>query len=223
MSASSKGRAGETLISKALRSIESPSFLLDDVTFIDAKNGMSHQIDHILIHPHGVFVFESKNYSGTITVNENGRWTQTYRRVTRPIFNPLYQNKTHARMVNKLLEKHYEVIPVVVYVQNNAPYVADDNVINREDIALFVDSYPYQSLITPPQMQAICEVLKSNNAKTSKKEHVENIAYLKQYRKSSQQEMAYAMEQGHCPWCEEKIIIEGESYRCSHCNFHFHL
>ena len=60
------------------------------------------------------------------------------------ISNPLKQNKSHAIVVQKLLKKKYEVIPVVVFVKNNAPYMGDENVINLKDLLLFIDSYPYE-------------------------------------------------------------------------------
>ena len=60
MSKQSRGDKGESLVRKSLSKIKEYHKVLNDVTFINQKSEMTHQIDHILIHPHGVFVIETK-------------------------------------------------------------------------------------------------------------------------------------------------------------------
>lgn len=67
------------------------------------------ELDLIMLHPTGVYVFESKNYSGWIFGNENQRmWTQTLptkdktkRKYT--FFNPMMQNALHIKWLSAYL------------------------------------------------------------------------------------------------------------------------
>ena len=224
MSTNTRGQKGESLVKKSLSKIKEYHRILNDITFVNEKSEMTHQIDHILIHPHGVFVIETKNYYGTIISNTGEPfWIKDIKGEKTRISNPLKQNKSHAVMVNRILEKKYEVIPVVVFVKNNAPYIGDENVINLKDLRLFIDSYPYKELLEKEQIDIIYKTLKSNKSDVSKKEHIQNIEYLKQIREEIKSEIAYAIESGSCPRCDHKMINKGFEYHCSNCDFKFKL
>lgn len=73
---------------------------------IVSNNGNTTQIDHIVINPRGVFVIETKNYSGEIYGSENQReWTQVlaYGNVKNKLYNPLKQNATHVYNVKRIV------------------------------------------------------------------------------------------------------------------------
>lgn len=79
------------------------------------------QIDHILVSRFGVFVIETKDYSGWLFANaSDAYWTQVlYRRKVR-FQNPLFQNSRHVRAVQGLLDfLSPEVVkPIVVFTGN---------------------------------------------------------------------------------------------------------
>ena len=223
MSKLSRGKKGEASVSKTLKAVSKKHYVLEDVTFLDDKNEMSHQVDHILIHPYGIFVIETKNYYGTIEVDADGAWWKTIRGQKTRISNPLHQNKGHARLLRKILEARFDIIPVVVYAQNNAPYLPDENVINLEDLLLFIDSYPFSRELNEQETNSVKHSLEARISDVSAKEHVENIGILKAYRKEKEAEMAYAIERGICPRCGHKMSHEGYQYRCTNCDFKFSL
>ena len=224
MSKVSRGNKGEKQIKDVLSKIKEYHKVLNDITFTNSKTEMSHQIDHILIHPHGVFVIETKNYYGNIiSETHDSFWLKEIRGEYTRINNPLKQNKSHAIVVARILNKKYEVIPVVVFVKNNAPYIGDENVINKKDLLLFVESYPYEKELDKSDIDTIYKTLKENKSSISKKEHLENISYLKQINQEIKNEIAYAIESGICPRCDAKIIQEGLKYHCSKCDFKFKL
>lgn len=68
--------------------------------------GKTSEIDVLLIHEKGIFVFESKNYSGWIFGSlEQQQWTQMLNRQTKNRFyNPVKQNATHINALSKYLE-----------------------------------------------------------------------------------------------------------------------
>ncbi len=76
-----------------------------DGHFIVLKNvyvpikGKTTEIDLLMIHEKGIFVFESKNYSGWIFGNaEQLNWTQSLRGGQKnQFYNPIRQNRTHIK------------------------------------------------------------------------------------------------------------------------------
>lgn len=65
-----RGEKGEKKAAGVLERISEPRYVLHDVTLRNLISELTHQLDHILIHPHGLFVIETKNYSGTIIMDE---------------------------------------------------------------------------------------------------------------------------------------------------------
>ena len=223
MSKISRGNKGEKKVKDILKKIKDYHKVLNDITFVVGKTEMSHQIDHILIHPHGVFVIETKNYYGEIICDTyDSFWIKVVKGNKEKIANPLKQNKSHMIVVKKLLKNKYDIIPVVVFVKNNAPYI-DDNAINMKDLLLFIDSYPYQKELDKNEINDIYKTLKSLSSDLSKKEHLENIGYLKEIKKEFRLEMEYAIENQICPRCDSEMIVNGFEYKCSKCDFKFKL
>lgn len=124
-------------------------------------------------------------------------------------------------MVKKYVPKDIEVIPVVIFVKNNAPYVGDENVINLKDLILFIKSYPYQKELTKEEIDLVSKSLKSNSSKVSKSTHLENIGYLKQIRYENQLEISEALESRICPRCGGHIINSNDEFHCDKCDFRF--
>ena len=224
MSKRTRGEKGEQLVSSLLETIKEYKYIHNDVTILNKKSEMTHQIDHILIHPHGIFIIETKNYYGKISVpKDEPFWIKEVNGEKIQIANPLKQNKSHAITVWRLLKGKYNVIPVVVFVQNNAPYLGNENVINLDDLLLFIESYPYQHKYQKKTIDEINKIISRKVSKVTKEEHLENISYLKQIKKEIKNEIAYAVENNICPRCGSKMLSKGYSYCCSKCNFNFKL
>lgn len=112
---------GESSVRKVIvENFESPNYhLLNNIT-IPIQDGTT-QIDHILISTKGVFVVETKNYSGWIFGNEQSRqWTQVIYRVKSRFQNPIHQNYKHLKAIQDLLEflPKEQIHSVVVFAGN---------------------------------------------------------------------------------------------------------
>ena len=224
MSKISRGQKGEEQVIKVLSDVKEYHHLLNNITLMNYESGMSHQLDHILIHPHGIFVIETKNYFGDISYNpSNKKWTAIVKGNSKYIGDPLLQNKSHAVTLYKALKGRYKIIPVVVFAKNNAPYMDDENIINIDDLLLFIDSYPYEHKMTDKSIDKIKEQIEAVSVDMSINEHVENISYLKQIKKELYLEKEYAIEKGICPRCNSKMLTKGYTYICSKCDFKFKL
>ena len=223
MSKVSRGEKGEEKVILELNKIKEYHHLLNNITLVDKTSSMSHQIDHILIHPHGIFVIETKNYYGEIICDNNKQWFKIINGVKTRISNPLLQNKSHQISLYRSLKGEYQSIPVVVFVENNAPYLPDDNCINLKDLLLFISSYPYEHKYTKPTIDKIEKLIEKKNKDIELSEHVQNIKILKQVKKEQEADIAFAIENGKCPWCDSPIIKRGNAFKCSKCKFEFKL
>lgn len=219
-----KGNKGEEQVIYTLAKIKEHHAVMNNFTYLDPRSEISHQIDHILIHPHGVFVIETKNYFGKISSDtDDVFWIKEIKGKKTIISNPTFQNKSHVSLINKLLDKKYDVISVIVYARNNAPYVEDYNVINLSDLLLLIDSYPYKKILTNEEVDKIEEKLASLQCKVSKKEHLKSIKKVKERKKSIQADMRMAIEQRKCPKCGGTIVVNGNTFSCTRCKYKFTL
>lgn len=177
---SEKGRIGEELVIECLKNVKRYHYVINNVTFLNYKSKMTHQIDHILIHPYGIFIIETKNYRGEISIdNKTGFWyLKNNKRIVR-ISNPVSQNKSHMYMLYRVLQGNYKVIPVVVFVKNNAPKTNFKNVINLNDLFLFIYSYKTENIYSDNEIDKIKILIDKYKVDVTNEEHISKINKLK--------------------------------------------
>jgi hypothetical protein len=93
------GRAGERRVSRALRAAGLPH--LDDLVF--THNGVTVQIDHLILTPDRIIVVETKHWAGIIEAAAGApAWTVRPRPSSRPERrqNPLRQNAWHCEALS---------------------------------------------------------------------------------------------------------------------------
>ncbi len=91
-----QGMMGEEKVAQVLNSLPSQVWLVaHDVPF------SGFNVDHLVFSPYGIFVIETKNWAGRVTVKGN----QLLVNGRRPIKDPIRQAKTTAIQVAKELEK----------------------------------------------------------------------------------------------------------------------
>ena len=96
---------GEALVASALqRHFKTQDYhLLNHITL--RHRGGTTQIDHILVSRFGVFVIETKSYTGWIFANaEHPTWTQVTFNDKFKFQNPIHQNYLHVKVVQELLD-----------------------------------------------------------------------------------------------------------------------
>ena len=105
-----KGLYGEFLTYKNLRPFEKQGARFLFNCYIPRENGRTTEIDVVMIWHSGLYIFESKNYSGWIFGNQYRKvWTQCLPRGKGRsankirFFNPIMQNKLHIRCLKELL------------------------------------------------------------------------------------------------------------------------
>lgn len=224
MSKQSRGDKGEQKVISVLNEQKEYAKVINNLT-LDGQSGMTHQIDHIYICDRGVFVIESKSYYGKINVNLNDSiWIKEVKNKRERMPNPITQNKSHVRIVKRTLNKDYPIVSVVVFTLNNAPYFPNENVINLDDLSLFLQEYPLPKVLNKQEIDNIESVLLKHESYTNMDDHLNNIKAIKKQRIESHKEIAYALENRKCPRCQSPIIEKKNNlFSCTKCDFYFHL
>ena len=168
-----KGKLGEYLTYKNLRSAEKngAKFLFN--IYIPKGEEETTEIDVLMIHAKGLFVFESKNYSGWIFGSEHQKnWYQTLpqgkgRSRKESFYNPIMQNRTHIKHLKALVGEDIPTYSVITFSERctlkKIEVKSDDVcVINRDkvyDTVVAVCAQRSSAVLSNEQISEIYEKL----------------------------------------------------------------
>lgn len=117
-----RGEMGERTVIKALgNDVEGRHYLINDLIIADGDQ--TSQLDHVYINENGIWVIETKNYSGMIYGKEqNESWKQVlaYGHEKHSFYNPVKQNNTHIYRLGKLLNPPIKLHGIVVFASLDA-------------------------------------------------------------------------------------------------------
>ena len=108
-----KGAYGEYQIYQNLASYERDGARFLFNCYLPWRSGETTEIDALMIHHSGIYVFESKNYGGTISGRPvDDSWIQTLpgkrnSKIQNSFFNPILQNRSHINCLKQLLPKEF--------------------------------------------------------------------------------------------------------------------
>jgi hypothetical protein len=181
-----KGLTGEYLICKYLSSLEGKKrFLIN--CYIPKDNNTTTEIDIILLHSSGIYVFESKNYSGWIFGSESQQqWTQTFQsRKKERFYNPIMQNNTHIKWLMRLLpEFDISVFHSVIVFSERCELKKIDvtsnrhSVIKRNYLLRTVNETAKQQMLTDDNIEKVYQKLIpfTQVSEQVKQAHIESIS-----------------------------------------------
>lgn len=185
------GKNGEYLTYKELKAYEDDGgrFLFN--CYLPKADGTTTEIDVMLIHSTGIFVIESKNYSGWIFGSEKSKtWTQTLRRGNGRIqkehfYNPIMQNNTHVKWLKKIIGNNVPIYSVIAFskrcsLKDITVESPDIKVINRPYIHAAVKQMGNHSIqaLSKMDIERIHEMLYPYTQTTEyeKLKHIANIS-----------------------------------------------
>lgn len=159
-----KGRIGE----RAVRSVIGKD--LDEETYIEfhdliipSRSGTT-QIDHIYVSVFGIFVIETKNYTGWIFGSEKqSKWTQVVYKQKHYFQNPLHQNYAHIKALSELLQLPEEKFHSMVVFLGDCELKTQmpPNVCRIRQAASYIRRFQ-TTLLLPQEIEAAIAVLSSN-------------------------------------------------------------
>ena len=190
-----KGDIGESRVAWVLKDLDPEKYIvLNDILFqrnaVRENELATTQIDHVVVSVYGIFVIETKNYSGKIYGNENSpKWQQYVGKQKYYFMNPLRQNYAHTKVLSELLYSQASTIGIVGADFNIYPIVAFTGsaelkiTANGADVVYYqyvpnvIQKYSQYPVLTRQQVESIarCIVHHNVNSEEKKREHIENI------------------------------------------------
>ena len=195
------GEIGENKIAQILSSLSKEYQVFNDIYL--SNNGMTTQIDHIVISIYGIFVIETKNYKGQIYGNSSSEhWTENFYGKTYKFYNPIKQNHSHIKVLQKLLRIPFDTLISVVVFSNNATLECDnlENVIYSFELKEFIKGYK-KPIFNVDDVKKISDKLLQYNivSEDIKEVHIKNVQ-----QKVFQKEVLISKK--ICPKCGGKLV-----------------
>lgn len=170
------GWFGEYWTKKALNKLSKNNYKIINNLFISV-NGITHQIDHVIISHYGIFSIETKQYNGYITGNKYDKnWVRHAGKNKYYYINPIRQNYGHCKALSELLNMDESKIFNIVCIPSNAKLKIehDGEIVRYNTIVEKILSFKKEVL---ENTEEIYNKLVSNNIKDKKikREHINNI------------------------------------------------
>lgn len=173
---------GEGLVMKEITRLFSKKkyHLFNDITLKFGET--TTQVDHILICKFGIFVIETKHFSGWIYANaSSAKWTQVLYRVKNQFQNPLRQNHKHVLATQNILEFiEKRAFHNVIVFTGNGEFKTEKpfNVFFLDELIGFISSKEREILSDDEVLKVIGKVERERYF-ISEKTDVEHVAMLK--------------------------------------------
>lgn len=174
--------------------------------------GKTSEIDLLMIHEKGIFVFESKNYSGWIFGNASQlNWTQSLQNGEKHHFyNPIRQNKTHIKALSEYLDMPVSsFISYIVFSERcSLKSVPDDTdkvvIVRRPKMLKKLRAYLRSAvnLYSADEVHQLAQKLQplTNKSEAKKQQHIDDI-------------------KEKCPFCGSELVLRhgkyGQFWGCS--------
>lgn len=196
-----KGLVGEQLVRLAawLRLDKAVYHAIHDVT-LPTPDGTT-QIDHVFVSPYGIFVVETKNYSGWIFGGEHQpNWTQKIYRTTHKFQNPLRQNYKHLKALETLLGIPPETLhSVIVFVGgSNFKTPMPPNVTCAGGYVRYIQSFKTR-VFSREQVEAMVSAISSGRKKPGLKTNREHVRQLQSRNDATAPRL--------CPRCGSAMVL----------------
>lgn len=202
-----KGKIGEAIVKAAIAignagEKQNKQLVIHNLV-LEPEPGKTSQIDHVVINRNGVFVIETKNYSGRIYGDDFSRdWTQVlnYGKTKNRFYSPVKQNFTHQCVIQALLSDDTPIVPIVVFTDGDISHVRSKYVCTVRGMLQRLKTAGERQL-TDEEIETIHAVLSGQNKSETicNAEHIHNI----EERKKA---VEHTIEQRICPRCGGKLI-----------------
>ena len=181
-----KGIAGESIIQLLLNNPQLGYRKILKNIYVPYGN-QTTEIDVVMIHETGIYVIESKNYSGWIFGSENQQqWTQMLNSYTKKRFyNPIWQNRTHIRALSNYTNIDKSKIKSYIVFSDRCelkavPPNTSECIITKMDLflyAIYNDINNRKKIFTVEEVNQIEEKLKpiTNVSQEVKNKHIQDI------------------------------------------------
>ena len=177
------GMEGEEEVDRELNLLNKEDYIvLKDLTLL--YDNSTHQIDHVVVSNYGIFVIETKNYSGFIKGSDKYyKWVQFIGKKKYMFLNPVFQNKGHISALQDLLPEYKDYFVSIVCFTNKSKLKVNTKgiVINLDELLHIISNFRNEILIL--DINEVAQNLKNlslTNMNGIEQDHLNNI---KKYEK----------------------------------------
>lgn len=213
-----KGVIGESRVANQLRRLPVGEYEVINNLLIK-RGGRSSQIDHVVISVYGLFVIETKNYSGWIHGSEQSEyWSQTIYSQKTKFRNPIRQNLGHINILKLVLSDYpnatYQSIVVFAGSAELKNVYSSIPVIYDSQLFWTILNWTDEQILSLGEVRGIAEKLNSMNIqdKSEKKKHIYH-ARRQAYKREWQERVLI------CPRCGANLVMRngqyGQFYGCA--------
>ena len=215
------GRRGEKLTERELKLVQllgRKGKVLRNV-YLPKGNGETSEVDVIFITQKGIFVFESKNYSGWIFGDEKSqKWTAMLpNKQKNQFYNPILQNKTHVKWMRNYVGEDVPLFSIIVFserceLKKVTVESPDVKVIKRDRTYAAVRDIWDQSpdILSEEKINELYDSLAklTNVDEAVKAAHIDNINQ-KYKKEEKKQETSAQVERQEliCPKCGSALVL----------------
>lgn len=193
-----KGYIGEKIIAFVLSRLDQNQYKVINDVMVETESGTS-QIDHVIVSNYGIFVIETKNYTGWIFGDDNSRyWTQVIYKHKEKFYNPVRQNYGHVKALKAVLSDYPDLkyIPIVVFsINSDLKTKTDSHVVYSTRLLRTIRQYD-EIVIDGPMKEDIFQRILGLNIK-DKAARTKHVADIK----------AFTEPKDACPRCGRELII----------------
>ncbi len=199
-----KGIIGESSVRYKLGKLDPKEYTVLHDVMIQRPDGKTAQIDHLVVSNYGVFVIETKNYTGWIMGSEKSEyWTQVIYKRKEKLYNPIRQNYGHIKALEGFLED--ETIPFISIIAFSTRADLKLEPMSAEVVyttRLLSTIQKYKTIVLSEEKRL--NIHKSLSTKTvhtrqERKKHVADI-------KVNLKEKEALVSSGICPRCSGKLV-----------------
>lgn len=232
-----KGKYGEWVVKSKLQKLGDTYTVFYDVYIPNGERGLT-QVDHIVTSVYGIFVIETKHYSGWIFGDEyKPYWTQViYKRKTK-MHNPIRQNYGHVQaLLTYIGQAEMQDVHSIIAFSPNSTFkfkkeFKSSHVIQFPELLTTIRQYR-ERRISEATVKGINEKLKGllvvdkSDKKRVKEEHTQSVRNAKDAKQTAANKVVSPTlnatkkaAPSNCPECEGQLTLKsgryGKFYGCS--------
>ena len=170
-----KGQIGEINVKNELNKLGNEYKVFNDLLIY--SDNKTHQIDHAVVSKYGIFVIETKNYSGKIVGNINDKeWTQYIGKKVNKMKNPIIQNHGHVLALKDITKESLNSFISIVCFHDNVELKINNNN-NVIKLSNLNKSIKEHKKVIIKDKDKVIDIINNNNIvdKEIRKKHVKDI------------------------------------------------
>lgn len=198
------GLRGERWVAETLLSRLPQGYHVINNIFLPLPNNTTTQIDHVVVSRYGIFVIETKTYSGWIFGDEKSpQWMQTIYRKRSRFQNPIRQNYRHVCALADCLRIPKNIFKDMVIFNGDCNFKTEmpSKVMRRRNAANYIMSHS-EILLSDKEVSDIVAAISEwsdSIDEDKRKAHVANL-----HKQHSAVSLNDAIPQ--CPYCGKQMV-----------------